>query len=686
MEDLKKILINNENLETKVEQETSLIERIRVNKYISGDCKAVKTILDIINKHRKILITGELGVGKTHFVREDLLKYANDIGTKIVLVIPGVCQLENLNENKGLSVVHGGVSYYDTDIVGVTPDSLLSKVLCHIKPFEYILVIDEAHQKILDNNFRKAFKNIDIAEKNALKIIYITATPRTIEQKSFEKVIEITTNSPIKNGIEILKFQAKSTDDDKLEIYRKMLKKYDNIIIFQNDKKINKIMAEKLAEGDYVNKIKYKDNFQYSIYPNCNVDSTTNIEWEWSTRSETVQSGKSSEETKSGLITANVTFVTSVIMAGIDLRVPFGNKGLLIIDGTERIDPDSFIQFIGRFREGIDVLILTRLRDESFEYEEFEDIVEKVLENNNQIAACINNSKFNIKYLDGTIKDNILELVSGIWKVDIVKSVAKSYEIWCDSILYNLPKLTEELKKQKAFEITSIKEVIKPTVTENEELKLARKAMKQEFEEVRDKIIEFNDKDIMLALNKNYQELNQEQQQVVKKYYELKPESHKEKLKMTGSLYTDSDGIVDVVKAFKKFYGNKWKDIQHKLDIKEAGAINRDIKSNGAEKYLDKGLYKTRTSKDIQQAKIRYELMNLEQKKGRLTDKIIHSVTVKMIDGRYIKNSNTRIYLDSNENVQDRKNAFLEVKGDVKSMIELVYNFKDNNIISSVKY
>jgi len=40
-----------------------------------------------------------------------------------------------------------------------------------MKTDSYILVVDEGHQKILDCNFRKAFRNIDIAEKNAYRII-----------------------------------------------------------------------------------------------------------------------------------------------------------------------------------------------------------------------------------------------------------------------------------------------------------------------------------------------------------------------------------------------------------------------------------------------------------------------------------------------------------------------------------
>ena len=680
------------NMQEKKDKTSNEDISIHVEKYISGDKNAVQTILNTIEAYRKILIDGAMNIGKTFFTTNDLLQYAKSINKKIVIVIPGVAQLDNLNENKGLPVVHADMSYFDTDIVAVTPDSLMTKVIDYMKPQEYILVEDEKHQKILDNSYRaKAFKNIEEAEKNAFKIICMTATPRVLINESFDKRIKITTNNPIEN-----KVMTKDTtgikgnsQDVAISIIKKGLKKFDNVIFFQNDKKSNKAMAEILAEGNTTAKKVYKDNFQYSICIENQSDHINKTSWEWITKADTIQAGKENKEAKEGLLTANITFVTSVITAGIDLRLPKGNKGLLIIDANQRIDIDSFIQLIGRFREGIEVLILTKERATEKKYISFEKTLDKKLKTCGIIAKCIKDNNLDIEFYKGMINDNSLELVEDEWVVNTIKATAEAYAIWCGSLIYNISEFKRELKKQNAFEVVGNIEKcewLQDDIHVGEDMKVLKTNRKEEFASVKEDILKFDDDVIMATITKNYDNLEDGQLEIIETYHDLRPVSHIEKLKTTGTLFVDDEGITDIVKAFKYFYSNPWSIIQNEIDAIEAKEVNKDIKVNGAEKYLVEGLYSTRTSKDIQQAKIRYELKDLEQKQGRISTKRIKILVLEMIKNGYIKGKDANICLNKNGDINDRKKSFKVLADIITGLTELIYNFKNDGRISSVKY
>ncbi|MBU3227015.1 toprim domain-containing protein [Clostridium algidicarnis] len=672
-------------------------KKICVEKYISQGNDAVEAILNNIKSSKKILITGAMGIGKTHFIRTDLLNYARSIDKKIVMVIPGVAQLENLKENKGLPVVYADVGYYDTDIVAVTPESLLTKVISNLKPQTFILVVDEAHQKVLDYNFRKAFRNISIAEKTAYKIIYMTATPRVLGNEKFDNILEVITNNPIKNKIVIETIDNKNKIDlmdIKLNIIKENLKNHDNIIFFQNNKKSNTDMADILAEGQKVTEKIYKDNYQYSVCLQSNSkDYVEKTFWKWITKTQTIESGKENIETKEGLITANISFVTSVITAGIDLHVPDGNKALLIIDATEKIDVDSIIQLIGRFREGINVVILVKpTSKEKNKYDSFENILKSRMQISTEIAEVYNKNKVEIEYYKSDICVNGIEFneEKKLYNIDPLAVSSKSYSLWNINLMYNISEFIKLLEKQTAFKIINEIEVCsweEENYEINSEIKDLKTSRKEDFKKAKEKILELDDKTLLAAITKNYTKLTSEKQKIIKEYYDLQPNSHKDKINLTKKLFIDEkDQATDVVKVFRYFYNNSWEKIQNEIDDRDSKLINMDFRLNGVEPFLDKDLYKIRTQKIQQQAKIRWELQQLEKKQGRLSNKIINSITNEMIKEAYFKNKNVKIYLDIKSPENERIKAFNMVKKTVLKIIKHTYNLTKDGRISSVKY
>lgn len=640
--------------------------KIHVKKYISEDKIAVEVILNNVIAYKRILITGAMGIGKTYFVRTDVLLYAKSIGKKVVIVIPGVAQLENLSENKGLPIVYANRSYDNSNIVAVTPDSLMTKVLCYMKPNSYILIIDESHQKISDYNFRKSFKNIDIAEENAYKIIYMTATPRVLSN-NFDKIIEIKTDNPIMNKVmyKTLDTTKKDIMDVKLSVIKEALKKYDNVIFFQDNKKSNQEM------------------------------STMLINLKWITSTATIHSGKENKEAKEGVLTANVTFVTRVINAGIDLRITNGNKGILIIDATDKIDIDSFVQLIGRFREGIDILILIKphiAKDNENYYDTFESILKSRISISRTIAHVYTLEKLRLDYYKNDLATNCLEYntETKTYNLDLSRATEKAYSLWNQSLIYNINNFFMILKEQTAFVVVGeIKKCswLEEKLEVRDDIKKSKAIRKEKFTKITDKMIEFNDDDLLSGITKEYEKLGADQIEIAKEYHELKPNMYNDRLKITGELFAiDEDMVIDVVKSFRYFYSNPWSLIVNKIDNRDARLINLELKSNGIEKFLSKDLYRTRTQKIPCQARIRFEFMEIQKKQGRITDNSIELITNKMIEEGYLKNKNTKVYLDENAENVDRNRAFETVKHTVKDIIDRTYNITKDRRISSVKY
>ena len=680
--------------------EDTKFTKIYIDKYISKDLSAVQAILESVIANEKILINGPMGIGKTYFISTDLLKYAKSIGKKVVMVIPGVAQLENLNINKGLPIVYSGRSYYEDDIVAVTPDSLLTKVVEKMRPNSYILIIDESHQKILDANFRIAFRNIDIAEKSAYRIIYMTATPRALILEKFDNIIEIITDSSIRNiiKVECIDNKTKSNLADIMNsIIIENLENYNNIIFFQNDKKLNKIMANLLEKGRNVTEKVYKDKYQYSIFMvrENKSDHTVKTRWEWLIKTQNIQAGEENKQAKEGMLTADISIVTSVITAGIDLRVPEGHKALLIIDATQRIVIDNVIQLIGRFREGIDVLILVKphIREEDeYVYKSFESMVKSKLDTCTKLAQIFNEDKVEIENYLKIIKVNCIKFTEEkSFIVDRTLVAEKAYGDWNKLLLYNTTQFINLLKIQKAFEVVGEIELLSWSEQNSlREVEKIKADSKKKFNKAKKEILLFDDEALLAAITKKYDELDESQVVVAKIYNDLVSPSSKENLRITERMLTGKDETaIDKVKCFRYFNNNTWVAIKIEIDEVNSRLINLDFKLNKNKTiatYLDKKLYKIRTQVTHQQAKIRSELYVIEKKQGRITDKILTIVTNKMIKEGYLLNKSSKIYLDKETEESDREDIFKVLKATVMKIVERTYNITVDGRISSVKY
>lgn len=77
-------------------------------------------------------------------------------------------------------------------------------------------------------------------------------------------------------------------------------------------------------------------------------------------------------------------------------------------------------------------------------------------------------------------------------------------------------------------------------------------------------------------------------------------------------------------KAFIKYHNEKTVDINTR-------SINRTINEKGSKVFLELDSYGINATKDIRQCKIRHELLELENKRGRISNETLINLTKKLI-------------------------------------------------------
>jgi len=316
------------------------------------------------------------------------------------------------------------------------------------------------------------------------------------------------------------------------------------------------------------------------------------------------------------------------------------------------------------------------------------------LPDSKKCKEVLNNTVFDGEYDGGILDAYNLEHIDGLWQIDTTKAIKKAYDKMNNALLYDIEEFKKELKHQTAFKVIGEVEEcewLQEELQVGEELRELKTARKEEFKGIKEKLIKLDDETIMSIIKKDIDSLASDKKEIATAYIRLQPSSHKEKINLLGKeLFIDSEGIVDIVQTFKYFYSNSWNDIQLKLDQKETRAINRDIKVNGIDVYLNDILKMGRTCKDALQAKIRYELKEVEAKRGRLTDKLTLNCAIKLVNEGYLRNKATKIYLDADSSPEDKEKAINDIASIVNSEVQNIYNFWENskgsNSISSVKY
>ena len=669
-----------------------------VNKYISENKKVLDAILNIVKTNNKILLTGAMGCGKTHFICNELYEYGQSICKKVVVVIPGVAQLENLQENKGVHIVCGGNPFdeeHNSSVIATTPESL-PKVVEVLGDNNFILVVDESHERITSLSYRTGYKadNIGKAEKLAHKNIHLTATTTTLIGDKFDEVIKVTSRAVITNKVKIIKVPSKNYSDAIFTFTKNELEEGRKPILFNENIKQNKEIKELLEVKNQVVVYEYEEEKQQNLFgfelPNKIIKN------EFLTSAESVNSKSKSENIKNGTVKADVTLLTSAVLAGVDLASK--PKNILIV-GCKGMMIDNIIQLIGRFRSGIDVVLVVSEHETKKEYFDFDFICHSRLEGSQQLANCINtNPGIKSLYEDGVAKSANINFIGDKWGINPPEIVAKVYENWSRAVLYNPEKLAGILKKQDAFKVDgniTIEEYTEPVGTVLADIAKAKKEERKEIIETSKKVLlEQDDSTLEKLLNKgllkHIDDISPEILEQAVEWHEA-AEAHIEKINLIArELFKDDEGNINIAKAFRLFYEKPYAEIYRDIERKQAREINQFIKLHGLDFYTSKKFDKFKPSPDIIQARIRSYLLDIETKRGRLTNGRVTSLTEILINEGYIRSKDVKLYLSGDTNIEDKVKAFEKIRKDVQGSIENIYNFRNNaegnSSISSIKY
>lgn len=655
-----------------------------VDKYISEDKDATKGIMDAIETYNKTLITGSMGTGKTHFVLNNVYKYSTEINKTLIIIIPNVSQLSNLYTNKNIPIVCQTLpQYFGNDIVATTPESL-PKITEEVGADNYILVVDETHERYTSSSYRQGYKdgNIEKAEQVAYKSIHLTATPRLLGFDNFDKEINIKSKQVITNDIDIYKVD-KNTDDAILNLSKRAINRGLKPIIFNNNKEVNAILKEQLEKKEKVKVREYKEN-QLNIF-----DKPTIKEVERTVLSaETVESGKIPESIAEGKVIKDSTITTSSIQAGIDL---YTDENAILIVNTRNLLHDNMIQLIGRFRKGIKIILVVEDREHKKKVFDLNKAIKYSLRDSQALADSINNDKdinhnqFLIE--TGVKKDSNIYRENDKWKVDKAQTIRKVYEVWSKNLLDNIDNLKELLKEQDAFKVESIKvmeyeELLETSVKDAKDI--AKEERKQIIDKASKQLLGLHDSELEKALAGEYKELDEDLAETVKEYKQVAHRHLKQIRRTKKELFPDDD-----IKAFRHYYSNTWADIRREIKQKDAKAINRNIKENGLDKYTTREMKLYKDKPEPLQAKIRKELQDLEAKQGRLSQKRLEQLTATLYKQGYIYNKYTKILKTPDIPKEDKEKAFKMLGDIIKAELEYIYNFrgsKNTPLISSVKY
>lgn len=657
----------------------------RVKKYISENPDTLSAIMRTIHKNKKVLITGPMGIGKTHFVLNELYADAVKVGKKIIMVNPGVKQLENMYFQKNVDVVHEGMpmmSCYDR--VATTPESL-PRVVKEMGPGNYILVVDESHERYT-SLYRSGYqsKNIEKAEATAFKSIHLTATPQLLAFDWFDATITIESEAIITNKVTIL--TAKDRIGDQLySIVKKVMASGRRPILFNNNKELNEIFASKIELKDQITTVEY-DAGQISIN-----DKPTEITTEKTIVStETIFSGKQSENIEQGTIGADFTCTTSAVMAGIDI---YTEKNAVLIINAGQNKFDNIVQLIGRFRNGIDVIIVAKENPGLEMFDLYERIGYK-LDAYKAFAKTANELGHVDDLLsDGMQRNNILvKNDAGKWIVDKAPLISEQVSTWSKALYDHPEQLKKALESQTAFNavvtnITEYSDDFERTISDIQgELKESRKKVIQETTR---ELLKLSDDDLQSLIDGVYLDVDKEAIELFIKYKSV-ADRHLQKIKqVTKEFFTDHiDDVLEIThtgKAFRKFYGQSWASIKKEIQQKNAVETNRLIKAQGLDLYTSAQAKRFKTSFDVRQAKIRSEFKDLEEKRGRITQERLEQLTQVLIDEGYIFNRWTKTYFANQFDESIVAKCFQKILDEVTEYVFDIYNFKGDNRISSPK-
>ena len=372
---------------------------LKIKNYITEneEEKSLEIIFNAIDHKQKILINSPMKTGKTTFMIESLSDKLIQCDIQPVIIVPVLSLMDNIKSKYNFIDKSNGLTKEITlnnKPVVSTPESL-HKVIstCEKENKHFYLIYDEIHQAILNSNFRKQLINPLVCYDNELCIglMGLSATIEPLEPINFDIVYKIDVEN-------------KFIQSDETIITTDFIKNCDNILSFIKHIKAtnkHKLVIARINNKEHIKAINSKLNNCLTWYRTENQLEEDKNYIKSMEMLESALNGYDISDNKN----INYILCTSLIDVGVELQ--FKEKPIVIdfIDNTSNLIDD--IQFIGRFRQGIDKLYLVGGLDVEEPYTKPKSYIkeyQKKLEINKKIVESMNITNNLIKQTGEKIK------------------------------------------------------------------------------------------------------------------------------------------------------------------------------------------------------------------------------------------------------------------------------------------
>lgn len=307
---------------------------INTDGYISENVRG--QVLDLINKavqrkkQPRIVITAPTGVGKT----EMFYRLAKQQHIRMIMALCYTAQVQQGKEHHSAPGVIEGLCKND-NIVPLTGSIFMTYdkapiVQKKIKPENYIMVIDEAHNLVNHINFRnKQIQKLQELSDCCKAVVYMTATPDYINFKDVDLVIKIAPTTPKINTATVVHYK------------KKLLKVISNLIMSQHQ--------DGMIDVVYIRNSTTLDKIKCVINSNSNLETqlvNASVKNEKQVYDNLVNHDRLAKNDvfKSG----GILFMTNLFVDGVNIKDDnIGNIYLANTDSTT-----DLIQYPARFRNG----------------------------------------------------------------------------------------------------------------------------------------------------------------------------------------------------------------------------------------------------------------------------------------------------------------------------------------------
>ena len=639
--------------------------KIKIDNYITEKNNKIadEILFEVLDKKQKILLNSPMKTGKTTFTMNYLPSILMPSDIQEIFVTP-IKSLMNDIKNKYPRTIkcNGNVSEIklNNNVPILTTPESMHKVIkaCEDENKRFFIVYDEIHQIIINAGFREKLKNPLLYYEHELCIglLGMTATPEPLENIDFDKRFEIVVKNKFvqANKTIILKNFTKNPDN--------ML----NFIKYMKNNNNNKLIIARINNKDDIKLIKPKLKNCVAWYRSKN---------ERKEDKEYLSDMELMEDVLSGEDIKNIDYLLCTSLVDVGVEIQLKEKPIVIdfIDSTSSIIDD--IQFVGRFRQGIEQLYLVgKLNKENPNTKplNFAKEYNKRFEINKNLIAVLNDYGDEEKTKTHLTTESIrFNSDNGKYELDeygLMQSIFKKYiNFFLQTEIY----LKLFLEQHQTFNTNLISiddynglDIIKTTELKEEKKKI-KENIKQHEKEFYDEINSLDLDNEILKMILNYEEIEQQDIWKIKNY---------------------------------EYLCNKWKDEcleEYRERYKQVSEKLKNIKIKEIEK-LKISLIKKEVSKLIKQINyINYNLLYNKDRKLKAINKnmlIVFRIRdfINKIKGKerdvYLSN---KFKLELLEQLKKEKSLSKLTPISLDKHLKLIYNISVNkqkrNIITSIK-